>query len=143
MAPLLSKPTSSMAQQVAHAAARFQHERTGHAPAAVTVVQSDGTLVITLHDALTPAEKALSKTQKGASKVQQFHRELFMTSAAALRDEIARITGVAVREATAEIEPRTGTVVQVFTNGTMVQVFLLAHSVPAGEWDAQVAADQS
>jgi len=138
---MISKPTSLMAQQIAQSAAAFQHQRTGHAPAAVTVVQSDGTLVITLHDALTPAEKAMAKTPKGASKVQEFHRKLFMTSASALRDEITRITGVAVREATAEIEPKSGTVVQVFTNGTMVQVFLLAHGVPAAQWDAQVGGE--
>ena len=35
----------------------------------------------------------------------------------------------------AEIEPSTGTVVQVFTSGTMVQVFLLDHSLPVGAWD--------
>jgi hypothetical protein len=39
-----------------------------------------------------------------------------------------------VREATAEVEPTTGTVVGVFTTGTTVQVYLLAHSVPAETW---------
>ena len=43
--------------------------------------------------------------------------------------------GVEVREAVAEVEPSTGTVVQVFSSGTMVQVFLLEHSLAAGVWN--------
>jgi hypothetical protein len=37
---------------------------------------------------------------------------LFHNAADGLRQEIKRITGVEVREATAELEPTTGTVVQ-------------------------------
>jgi hypothetical protein len=51
-----------------------------------------------------------------------------------LRQEIKRIAGVEVREASAEVEPKMGTVVQVFTTGTTVQVYLLAHAVPASSW---------
>jgi hypothetical protein len=39
-----------------------------------------------------------------------------------------------VREAAAEVEPATGTVVKAFTTGTVVEVFLLAHGVPADTW---------
>jgi uncharacterized protein YbcI len=124
----------TMAQQIAVAASAFQQQRTGHAPTAVTVVQSDGTLVITLHEALSPAEKAMARSPGGAAKVQEFHRQLFNNSSDSLRQEIKRITGEAVREAAAEIESTTGTVVHAFTTGTMVQVFLLAHSLPAGTW---------
>src|SRR5204863_1778392 len=99
-------------------------------PRSVTVVLSGDTLVITLHGALTPAEKALARSPAGAAQVQEFHRQLFHNSSDTLRQEIKRITGVEVREATAEVETATGTVVQVFTSGTVVQVFLLAHSVP-------------
>ncbi|HTI50679.1 MAG TPA: hypothetical protein VL475_07005, partial [Planctomycetaceae bacterium] len=59
---------------------------------------------------------------------------LFTSSSQSLRDEIRRITGVEVREATAEVEAATGTVVQVFTTGTMVQVFLLAKGITAETW---------
>jgi uncharacterized protein YbcI len=100
----------------------------------VTVVLSGDTLVITLHGALSPAEKALAQSPAGAAQVQEFHRQLFANSSRALRGEIKRITGVEVREAAAEVEPATGTVVQVYTSGTMVQVFLLADSVPADTW---------
>jgi uncharacterized protein YbcI len=124
----------TVAQRLAEAAITFQQERTGHAPHAVTVVLSKDTLVITLHGALSPAEKALSQSPAGAARVQEFHRQLFMNAAKSLRQEIKRITGVEVREARAEVETSTGTVVQAFTTGTMVQVFLLAESVPSDSW---------
>ena len=68
---------------------------------------------------------------------------MFTNTAGELRQEIQRITGVEVREATAEVEATTGTVVQVFTTGTMVQVFLLARGVPAGSWSGNGSGDQS
>jgi uncharacterized protein YbcI len=123
-----------MAEQVAQAARDFQQQRTGHVPKAVTVVLSEDTLVITLHEALTPAERALAKSPAGAAQVQEFHRQLFANSADLLRRDIKRITGVEVREATAEVETTTGTVVQVFTSGTMVQVFQLGQGIPAETW---------
>src|SRR5258708_19125737 len=122
--------TLTMAQQIAKAASAFEKERTGIVPSSVTVVLCDDTLVITLHGALSAAEKALAKTPEGAAQIQDFHRQLFANSAEPLRQEIKRITGVDVRESTAEVEPATGTVVQVFTSGAMVQVFLLAHGIP-------------
>ena len=131
-----------MAQQIAQAASAFEQQRTGHVPKSVTVVQSDGTLVITLHGALSEAEKAVAKSLAGAAQVQEFHRQLFNDSADALRQEIERITGVEVREATAEVEPITGTVLKVFTTGTMVQVYLLAHSVSADAWNGSGPGDQ-
>lgn len=131
----MEKPNKTMAQQVAQAASAFQQQRTGHVPNAVTVVLSGETLVITLHDALSPAEKDLAKSPAGAAQVQEFHRQLFTTSANSLREEIKRITGVEVREAAAEVEPRTGTVVHAFTSGTMVQVFLLAENITPATWN--------
>jgi hypothetical protein len=46
-----------------------------------------------------------------------------------MRQEIKKITGREVREATAEIETATGAVVHAFTTGAMVQMFLLAPEV--------------
>ena len=130
----MKKLDPTMAQQVAEAVSAFQQRRTGYAPKAVTVVLSEDTLVVTLHEALSPAEKALACTPAGAAQVQEFHRQLFKDSADSLRQEIKRITGVAVGEAAAEIETTTGAVVHAFTTGTMVQVFLLAQGVPADSW---------
>ena len=121
-----------IAQQLAHVASVLQQQRTGLAPKAVTAVLSEDTLVVTLHDALTPAEKALSQTPEGAAQVQEFHRQLFSSSSEFMRKEIKRITGREVREATAEVETATGTVVHAFTTGSMVQLFLLTPEVLAG-----------
>ena len=139
----MDKPNSTMARQIAQAASVFEQQRTGNTPKSVTVVLSDTTLVITLHGALSEAEKALAKSPEGAAQVQDFHRQLFANASESLRQEIKRITGVEVREATAEVEPTTGTVVGVFTTGTTVQVYLLAHSVPAGTWSGSEPGDQS
>ncbi len=130
----MAQQNSKMAEEIAQAAIALQQQRTGHAPKSVAVVLSDDTLVITLHEALSPAEKSLAKSSEGAAQVQDFHRQLFANDAEALRKEIKRITGVDVREAAAEVETTTGTVVQVFTTGTMVQVFLLAHGISAEVW---------
>jgi uncharacterized protein YbcI len=132
----MNASNATLAEQVAQAARDFQQQRTGHLPKAVTVVLSNDTLVITLHEALTPAERALARSAAGAARVQEFHRHLFANSADSLRQEIRRITGVEVREATAEVETTTGTVVQVFTSGTMVQVFQLAEGISNERWNA-------
>jgi len=124
----------TIARQVAQVVSDFQRQRTGHAPSSVTVVLSENTLLVTLHGALSPAEQDLAKSPAGAAQVQEFHRQLFADSCEPLRREIRKITGVKVREATAEVEPTTGAVVQVFSTGTVVQVFLLAHNVPADTW---------
>jgi uncharacterized protein YbcI len=130
----MDRPASRMAREIAQAASALQKQRTGYTPKSVAVVLSGDTLVITLHGALSPAEKNLAQTAGGAAQVQEFHRQLFANDSATLRQEIKRITGVDVSEAAAEVETTTGTVVQVFTTGTMVQVFLLAHGVPADAW---------
>jgi len=130
----METPTLTMEEQIAKAVGDAERQRTGVGPSSVTVVLSDETLVVTLHNALSEAEKVLSQNPEGAAQVQEFHRQLFASSASSLRSEIKRITGVEVREAAAEVEPVTGAVVQVFTTGAMVQVFLLAHGIPVETW---------
>ena len=127
---------STMAQQIAQAAIAFEQRRTGnHVPKSVTVVLSEGTLVITLHDALSPAEKAMIQSPAGAAQIQEFHRQLFANSSDSLRQEIRRITGMEVRESTAEIEPASGAVVHAFTTGNVVQVFQLTRqAAPTETW---------
>jgi uncharacterized protein YbcI len=133
----------TMAQQVAQAVSVFQERRTGYAPKAVTVVLSKDTLVVTLHEALSPAEKTLARTPEGAAQVQEFHRQLFHDSVDLLRQEIKRITGIEVGEAAAEIETTTGAVVHAFTTGTMVQVFQLAGTISAETWNSRGPDNQS
>jgi uncharacterized protein YbcI len=97
---------STMAQKIAQAAIAFEQRRTGNdVPKAVTVVLSEGILVITLHEALSPAGTVLAKNPAGAAQMQEFHPQLFTNSSDSLRQQIKRITGMEGREATAEIEP--------------------------------------
>jgi uncharacterized protein YbcI len=123
--------TQTITHEVAQMASALQQQRTGHTPKTVNVVMDNDTLVVTLHEALSPAEQIVAKNPRGAARVQEFHRQLFRNSADSLRKEIKRITGRDVRDAAAEIDSATGSVVHVFTSGTMVQVFLLAESVLA------------
>ena len=139
----MKKLDPTMAEQVAQAVSAFQERRTGYPPKAVTVVLSEDTLVVTLHEALSPAEKAMARTPEGAIQVQEFHRQLFKSSADLLRQEIKRITGIAVGEAAAEVETTTGTVVHAFTTGTMVQVFQLAGRISAETWNRSGRDDPS
>jgi uncharacterized protein YbcI len=131
----MSNLNLTMAQQIAQAASAFEHNRTGHVPKSATAVLNEDTLVITLHGALSPAETALAKDAAAAAQLQELHRQLFAASSATLRQEIKRITGVDVRQPNAEVETITGAVMQIFTTGTVVQVFLLAQTIPADVWN--------
>jgi uncharacterized protein YbcI len=133
---VMSDSTSTIAEQIAHAASAFQLERTGHAPMSVSVVLGGDTLVVTLHGALSPAELAMAQNPEGAAKIQEFHGQLFHDASETLRVEINRITGMDVREAKTAVEPTSGAVVQVFTSGTMVQVFQLSGNVLPGSFNA-------
>ncbi len=103
----------------------MQTTRTSHVPTAVTVVASDETVVVTMHEALTPAEKILARSERGASQVEDYHRALFAVSCEELRTEIQRLTGRKVRESAVVVEPATGAIVHAFTSGTIVQIFQL------------------
>jgi uncharacterized protein YbcI len=133
----MDEQEQTMAQRITHAASDFHEQRTGHVPKAVTVVLSGETLVVTMREALSPAEQALCRSPEGAAQVQEYHRQLFANSCGSLRREIERITGVQVREAAAEIETTSGNVVHTFTTGAMVQVFLLAHGLSADIWEGR------
>ena len=125
----------TMAKRIARAASVFERQRTGLSPKSVTVVHGDGTLVITLHGALSLAETELARTPEGATQVQEFHRQLFTYACQTLREQIEAIPGVAVREVASEIEPKSGAVVAVFATGTAVQVYLLAHPISEEAWN--------
>ena len=116
---------SHLTQQLARVAGELQQKRTGVAPTAVSAILGRNTLVVTLDNALTPAEQALLRTPQGAAQVQEFHRQLFASSSTSIREKIKTITGRDVREATAEIETENGAIAHAFKSGAMVQVFLL------------------
>ena len=117
--------SDSVLKELAQIASSMQAKRTGHAPKAVTVVASDEMVVLTLHEALTPAEKILAQTEAGAAQVEQYHRALFAVSCDELRMEIQRLTGRRVREAVVAVAAATGAIVHALTSGTVVQIFQL------------------
>jgi len=133
--------SEAITRELAGIALTMQTERTGHTPKAVTVVASDETVVVTLREALTPAEKILARTESGASKVEDYHRALFAVSCDELRKEIQRLTGRRVREAAVVVEPATGAIVHAFTSGTLVQIFQLEPHGLATHVSAGVAGD--
>ena len=110
----MNESASTRAQQVARSVSTFERARTGRPPQSVAVVLAGDTLVATLHGALSPAEQALAQTPAGLALVQEFHRTLFASACGPLRQEVTRITGAEVREASAEVQGAAGTVVQVF-----------------------------
>jgi uncharacterized protein YbcI len=122
----------SMAQQIAQTAIAFEEQRLGRKPISVTVVLGGDTLVITMHGVLSPAEKVLAASPAGAAQLQEFHQQMFKLSWDPLRQEIKRITGLEVCEAAKD---KATAAVQVFSVGTVVQVFLLAGHLPADTWD--------
>lgn len=125
----MKQGTPTMADQMAQAATAFHRERTGREPKSVNVVLCGDTLVVTLYGALCPAEQAMTRSPDGAAKLQEYHRRLFFNGSDTLRQDIRRITGMDVREASEGAELTPEAVVQVFASGTMVQLFLLSGKV--------------
>ncbi len=128
----MDKTESTMAQQLAEVA-KHSNAADGPRTTRVAVVMSEDTLVVTLHEALTPAERrwpAARRGRQGAGVPQQ----LFRNSADSLRKEIERITGRKVREAAAEVDPATGSVVHAFTTGTTCRCFCLMAGCQPTRW---------
>lgn len=123
-----------MAQQIAQTAIAFEEQRLGRKPTSVTVVLGGDTLVVTVHEVLSPAEKALATSPAGSTQLQEFHQNLFQLSSDPLRQEIKRITGLKICE---DAKNKVAAAVQVFSVGTVVQVFLLAGRLPADSWDGE------
>ena len=130
----MTQSESTIAKDVGRAAALAHLERTGLAPDSVAVVLSGQTLVVTLNGALSLAERNLAKTEEGAAKVQEFHRQLFISAMQPMREQIKKIVGVDVLEASTTIDPSTGIVVQMFATGSIVQVFMLSGHVATEAW---------
>ncbi len=122
----------SMAQQIAQTAIAFEEQRLGRKPTSVTVVLGGDTLVITMHGVLSPAEQTLAASPAGAAQLQEFHQQLFKLSSDPLRQEIKRITGLEICEVAKD---KATAAVQVFSDGTVVQVFLLAGRLPVDRWE--------
>jgi uncharacterized protein YbcI len=130
----MDKQPETMARAIADAVIAFEQQRTGRAPESVSVMLGEGTLVVTLHGALSQAERALAQTTDGAARVEEFQRQLFQTAGESLRQDIQRIVGSPIRVATTETDRGTGSVVHAFPGGTMIQVYLFAGTMPVQHW---------
>jgi uncharacterized protein YbcI len=130
----MTETQPTIAQKIARAAIAFQRESTGIAPESVTVLLGEKTLVVTMQDALSPAEKQMASSPEGAARVNEFHQRLFQSSAPALHDELQRILGVEIRESSIGMEPTSGRFVEVYPSGALVQVFLLTRAVASETW---------
>ena len=122
----------TIGQRIARAARAFEKRQTKHGRIWVVVFMNEDTIVIALHGSLTAAEKAQSQSLAGAARVWEFHRQMFTNASAALFRKIKSITGMEVRDTTAEIDPTTGHVVQIFTTDTVAEDFPVRSSSPAG-----------
>ena len=100
----MDKSAVALAQRIADFARAHQHQRTGYAPEAVT-------LVIIWHGTLPPVEQDLCRTARGAAQVRQFHQQVIASSTERLWQAIETTTGIAVRAArfSAAHEKRRGT----------------------------------
>jgi uncharacterized protein YbcI len=127
----LDQPQSTVGQKIAWAIRAFEKRRTKHGRKWVVVFMNEDTIVMALHGSLTDAEKALTQTPAGTSQVRAFHRNLFADVDATLLQKIKSITGMQVRHTTGEMDPTTGSVVQVFATDTVGEAFL-ACSQPIG-----------
>lgn len=102
--------TLSMAQQLTQSAIAFEEQRLGRKPTSVTVVIGGDTLVIMLHGVCLPPNKFPRTRCGGQLEGLPFWKRAKMK-----------------RKATATV--------QVFSVGTVVQMFLLAGRLPADSWD--------
>ena len=112
-------------KKLAEIASVQQQLRTGHPPKQVDAAFVGDALVMVLHDALTTAEKKLAQDPKAGDQLRAFHRELFLNSSNTMKQEIARVTGRAVRETVSELEAGAGSLVYAPLTGVMIQVFML------------------
>ena len=88
-------------------------------------------IALQVHGVLSLAEQTLAETELGTATLRAFHQQLFQVCSDPLKRDIERITGLKVCEAD---NHKTTAAVQVLSNGTVVQVFVLAGDLPAESW---------
>jgi len=81
-----------MAPQVLRAASTFQEQRTDGVPHSVAIDLGDDTLVITLNEVLSPAEKTLSKSGTDAAQMREIYRHFIAGALASLRQHMKALS---------------------------------------------------
>jgi uncharacterized protein YbcI len=109
----------NIGQKIAQAAHAIEKQRTKHGRKWAAVFLNEDTLAIALHGCLTAAENALAHSPSGATQVRDYHQQLFAGLPASLLQRIKCLTGMEVRDTTAEIHANAGSVVQIFTTNSV------------------------
>ena len=107
-----SGPT--MAHQIAQAAISLEKRLTGHERKWRVAFMNDDPIVIAVHASLTADEVAQTQCMGGGARIKEVHRALFAACRNSMRQEIERITGMEVSEASVDTEPAAGGVVLLF-----------------------------
>ncbi len=122
------QPQQRIGERIARAVHAFELRRMKHARKWVAIFMNEETIVIALHGSMTDAEKDLAQSAAGAAEVHEFHRQLFAGVSALLLRRIKSITGMDVRQTSAEINSTTGSIVHLFTTDIVGENFPRAPS---------------
>jgi uncharacterized protein YbcI len=129
--PMTRLPADRLVRQVAHAAGSFEHTLLGRTPSSITVVADRSSLVVNLLEPLSPVERRLCQDPVGASRVREFHRDLFEAALEALVGHVRRLTGIELCAGLAHVDPLAGGVVKTLTTHPGVDLVLLGRGLPA------------
>jgi hypothetical protein len=95
----IESPTSTgAAQQIVRAASASQDQSTDGAPESVTIDLGDDTLVITLHEVFSPAQRT-PKDGTDDAQMQEIYRQFIADALASLRQHMKRLADESVPKA--------------------------------------------
>lgn len=118
-----------LARQVAQAAGTFENMLLHRVPRAVSVVATEGWMVVHLQEDFDAMERRLA-VGDGRHRVEEFHRFLFENSLPSLRAHVRRATGVNLEGAVAHVDAENGTVLKTFSTHHTVDLFVLGPGLP-------------
>jgi hypothetical protein len=120
-----------LSRRIAQAAGSFEHLLMHRAPASITIVATDQSLVLTIHEPFSPAERRLAADGgSGLSRVAEYHRSLFDNSLDALCRHVRLLSGVELHGAAIHVDARTGSVLKTLTTKAAVDTFVFGEGVP-------------
>lgn len=124
-------PSAHLARRVARAIGAFEHVLLGRAPRSVTVVADGGRVVVSLHESFSSLERQLAADPPGCCRVEDFHRDMFESSYAALVQHVRRSTGIGLDAGIVHVDGGTGSILKTFTTEASVELLLLGQGLPA------------
>jgi len=120
-----------LSRRIAQAAGTFEHLLMHRAPTSITIVASDTSLVLTIHESFSPAERRLAADgANGLERVSEYHHSLFDNSLDSLCRHVRTFSGVELCGAAAHVDARTGSVLKTLTTRAAVDTFVFGEGVP-------------